>query len=68
MNQKYEGYARRLEISIARLDGLSPTAKLKGGFGYIDKGGEAVTSVNDVAAGDKIAITVHDGTIEAEVC
>lgn len=68
MNQKFEGYARRLEISIARLDGLSPTAKLKGGFGYIDKGGEAVTSVNDVVAGDKIAITVHDGTIEAEVC
>ena len=68
MNQKYESYARRLEVSIARLDGLSPTAKLKGGFGYIESDGKAVTSVNDVAKGDRIEVTVHDGTLKAEVC
>ena len=68
MNQKYESYARRLEVSIARLDGLSPTAKLKGGFGYIESDGKAVTSVNDVAKGDRIEVTVHDGTLEAIIC
>ena len=68
MNQKYESYARRLEVSIARLDGLSPTAKLKGGFGYIESDGKAVTSVNDVAKGDRIEVTVHDGTLEATIC
>ncbi|MBR6402868.1 MAG: exodeoxyribonuclease VII large subunit [Eubacterium sp.] len=67
MNQKYESYARRLEVSIARLDGLSPTAKLRGGFGYIESRGEPVTSATQVQSGDSIAVTVHDGTIEAVV-
>ena len=67
MNQKYESYARRLEVSIARLDGLSPTAKLKGGFGYIESRGEAVHSATQVQSGDEIAVTLHDGIIEAIV-
>lgn len=57
----------RYEVLLARLNGLSPTAKLINGFGYISHAGKAVTSAGEVAVSDEILITLHDGTIEAAV-
>jgi exodeoxyribonuclease VII large subunit len=72
MNVKFNNYVKRLEVSIARLDGLSPTAKLRGGYGYIEYKSDAKTgrseskpllSTKDVKEGDLIEITLHDGSI-----
>ena len=65
MDGKFNSYKNRLGVAIARLDGLSPTAKLKNGFGYLESGGKPLESVNDVSSGDEIRITVHDGDLSA---
>lgn len=67
MEMKLTSYKNRYSVAVARLDGLSPTAKLKGGFGYIEKSGEPLMSVSDAKKGDEINITIHDGEIRAIV-
>lgn len=67
MNKKYQDSYHRLELLATKLDGLSPTAKLVKGFGYIESGGKPVTDAKSCNVGDKISITVHDGTINARV-
>ena len=52
---------------MAKLNGLSPTAKLVNGFGYIAVEGEALTSAKSVAKGDSLKVTVSDGEINAVV-
>lgn len=66
--EKYNRRRHQFELLLARLDGLSPTAKLTGGYGYIeDQNGAPVHSVQDVKPQDSISVTVQDGTIEATV-
>ncbi|MCR4845980.1 MAG: exodeoxyribonuclease VII large subunit [Eubacterium sp.] len=65
MDGKFNSYKNRLGVAIARLDGLSPTAKLKNGFGYLESGGKPLESVSDVGSGDEIHITIHDGDLSA---
>ena len=67
MDNKLSTYTNRLGVLIARLDGLSPTAKLKNGFGYLEAKGKPLESVNDVSSGDEIRITIHDGDISTVV-
>ena len=67
MNNKLNSYKNRLEVSIARLDGLSPTAKLKGGFGYVEAGDKPLTSVKQVKSGDEVKITLSDGSMSTIV-
>ena len=67
MNNKLNSYKNRLEVSIARLDGLSPTAKLKGGFGYVEAGDKPLTSVKQVKSGDEVKITLSDGSLSTIV-
>ena len=67
MNNKLNSYKNRLEVSIARLDGLSPTAKLKGGFGYVEAGDKPLTSVKQVKSGDEVRITLSDGYLSTVV-
>ena len=67
MEMKLTSYKNRYSVAVARLDGLSPTAKLKGGFGYIEKSGEPLMSVTEAQKGDEINITIHDGEIHAIV-
>lgn len=66
MKQKYEDGRHRLELLALRLDGLSPSAKLVGGFGYISCQDKPVGGVREVSAGACLEITLHDGVIEAE--
>ena len=67
MNNKLNSYKNRLEVSIARLDGLSPTAKLKCGFGYVEAGDKPLTSVKQVKSGDEVKITLSDGSLSTIV-
>ncbi len=61
-------YRHRLELDTVRLNGLSPTAKLVNGFGYVtDKDDNPVRSVSDVNAGNELSVILHDGRIEVSV-
>lgn len=67
IQKKYDNRRHMLELLTARLDGLSPTAKLINGFGYIEGAKGPLTSVTNVDVDDHISITVCDGTINAVV-
>ena len=62
-----ENRRHRFDVLLAGLNGLSPTAKLVKGFGYISLGDKPVTSVRDVHEGDDLRIRIHDGQIAARV-
>lgn len=64
----YNRKKHSVDVAIERLHGLSPTAKLVNGFGYVQsQNGKPVTSVGDINAQDKIQITISDGDILATV-
>ena len=67
MKNKFVYIQKRYEVAVARLDGLSPTAKLKGGFGYISGKNQPILSASTVSVGDTIDITLHDGQIITKV-
>lgn len=63
----FQSYSKRFEVLLANLNGLSPTAKLVGGFGYVSKDDKPVKNAADVKSGDNINIRMHDGDIPAVV-
>ena len=68
MEERLNRVKQRFEVDITRLHGLSPTAKLVNGFGYISDGDDKpVTSVKAVKEGDSLTVRVHDGTIDTKV-
>ncbi len=67
MEKKYSNMAHRLELLTARLDGLSPTAKLINGFGYIEVNHKPLGSVGKVKQGNDLTITVRDGVVRGVV-
>ena len=52
---------------LTRLHGNAPTAKLVGGFGYLESEGKPVMSAGQMQAGDPLHVTLHDGRIHATV-
>lgn len=67
MQKKLEDRKHMLAIYAERLNGLSPTAKLVGGFGYVEAEGKPVLNAGDVSKGQDIRLTLHDGVIDARV-
>ncbi len=67
MTDKYQRKSDMLNILVAKLNGLSPTAKLVNGFGYISVEGEALVSAKNVSKGDKLSVTVSDGVVNTVV-
>ena len=62
------GRRHRLEVVSGRLAGVSPLARLAGGYAYAaDGNGKPVVSVRQVKPGDALAVTVMDGKILAQV-
>lgn len=57
----------RFNVLAAKLDGLSPSARLVGGFGYIEHEGSAVSDITGLHKGDEITIRMHDGTRDAVI-
>lgn len=68
MKGKYEGRLHRYEMLLAKMNGLSPTAKLTGGYGYIaNSHNQPVKSVTEVKEKDTFTVTLRDGQIEGRV-
>ena len=58
----------RMEIYIQQLEGLSPAKKLMQGYSVVlNNAKKSITSIQDVAEGEKIEIQVADGIITAAV-
>ena len=67
MQDKFRSYKHRYEVDTVRLNSLSPTAKLVGGFGYVvNESNEPVISSKNVSPGDKLEIIMHDGSIKVK--
>ncbi|MDO5155426.1 MAG: exodeoxyribonuclease VII large subunit [Eubacteriales bacterium] len=65
MEKKYDKEKHHFEMLLAKLNGLSPTAKLIGGYGYIaDDADNPVRSVDNLKNDDCFSVTLWDGTIE----
>ena len=68
MDSHLERKKHRLAIYIERLEGNSPLKKLGQGYAYLRNGeNAAVKSVNQVAVGEKLVVSVKDGDILATV-
>jgi exodeoxyribonuclease VII large subunit len=67
IQDRYRRMQHRLELDVAKLNGLSPTAKLINGFGYISANDKPLLSVRDVEEGQPLKVTLHDGEVEATV-
>ncbi len=68
MQQFLSKKKHQYDLFATRLHGLSPTAKLIGGYGHIEtKKGDSLKSVDDIKADDMLRITIWDGTIDAVV-
>lgn len=68
MERKVLDKRHQLSIYLERFTGLSPLRKLNQGFSYVaDAKNKTVTSVEQVEIGDKLYISVTDGTIETQV-
>lgn len=61
---KLRNRQHQYEILLTRLNGLSPTAKLVGGYGYIEgENSKPICSVEDIEEKDGFSVTLWDGTI-----
>jgi len=58
---------QRVELAAERLAGLSPVARLEGGYSVASKDGCVIKEIAQVSSGDTISIDVTDGTIFAQV-
>ena len=63
----YDTTKNRYRVLVTQLNGLSPTAKLIHGFGYITSDNNPVMSIKDVSVGDEVSIRIHDGQIKTTV-
>ena len=66
-NKVYDERRKQFELAVRDLNGLSPTAKLINGFGYISVNDSPLNSVKDVRVGDEIQVTIHDGVLSADI-
>jgi exodeoxyribonuclease VII large subunit len=59
---------QRLAISIEKMKGASPLAKLNQGFSYVSsEAGNVVKSIENVKLDDKLNIYMTDGIVRAKV-
>lgn len=68
MRNALQAGRHRLAFAGARLEGMSPLAKLGQGYGYISRtDGTSIRSVHQVEPGHKLKVHLKDGQILAEV-
>ena len=67
MKEKIRMKRQRVELAAERLAGLSPVARLEGGYSVASKDGCVIKEIAQVNSGDTISIDVTDGTIFAQV-
>jgi exodeoxyribonuclease VII large subunit len=59
----------RVEVASVRMAGLNPAATLGRGFAIVEKPSakQVVSSVKSVKAGDRLTVSVADGSFSTEV-
>ena len=57
----------RLDLSITKLDGLSPLRRLGSGYAFAEAKGKALTDSRQVAAGDLVKLYLKQGSLLTEV-
>lgn len=68
MKQNFEKKQHMCELLLTRLNGLSPTAKLVGGYGYVERAdGKALKSVDEIKEQEILSVILSDGRIETVV-
>ena len=67
MQDKIRAKRQRIELAAQKLAGLSPVARLEGGYSVTSKEGKVVKEISQVSSGDNISVDVTDGTIFARV-
>lgn len=67
MQSLFDTKKHRYEVLVTSLHGLSPSAKLVDGFGYISIDNKPVTTVEHVKAKDELKVRMHDGVITTTV-
>ncbi len=63
LNKKRE----RFSVAVARLEPLSPLSALSRGYAVAQSDGAVLRTVSQVKAGDRVNITLTDGTVDATV-
>ena len=61
------GTGARVESFTARLQSLSPYATLERGYAVVQRDGQVITRVGDVAVGDRLGVRVRDGGFPVSV-
>jgi exodeoxyribonuclease VII large subunit len=61
------GTGTRVESFAARLQSLSPYATLQRGYAVVQRDGQVITRVSDVAEGDRLGVRVRDGGFPVRV-
>lgn len=68
MENRLRDCRHRLAIYVEQMKGLSPLDKLNQGYAYVsDDRGATLTSVNQVAVGDRMTVYLKDGRLSAQV-
>ena len=68
MEQKLTMLRHRLALVSGRMHGLSPLAKISGGYGFVtDEIGAKLLSAGQAVPGSEITVRVSDGKIRAQV-
>ncbi len=68
MKEKLMREKHRFDMCVEKMRGLSPLEKLNRGYSYVrGKDGKNIREVSQAGKGDRLAIYVSDGRIEAEV-
>jgi exodeoxyribonuclease VII large subunit len=68
MNQKLKEKRHRLELYIAKLDGLSPLSKLSKGYALIvGEDNRPVQSIQNVSKNEELTVSLLDGDIKTRV-
>ena len=67
VSDRIKEYNNTLLLYTAKINALSPTAKLINGFGYIERADTPVTGAGMLKKGDELCITFKDGKAMAQV-
>lgn len=67
LQTSFTGVLHNFERQKALLEALSPQAALKRGYAVIKAQGKVVRSVSSLKPGQRIGLTLHDGTAQAQI-
>lgn len=67
VDKRLQATRHELNLLTQRLSDTSPLAKISSGYGYVSKDGLGLRSIENVAVGDNLTVTLKDGSIDCQV-